>query len=47
MKKRNPTFYAQLVLTLVVCSFLIVPVIQSVLAGLTANFLVGIKSGAG
>jgi putative spermidine/putrescine transport system ATP-binding protein len=46
MKKGKPTiFYAQLLLTLLVCAFLIVPVIQSVLAGLTDNFLVGIESG--
>ncbi len=45
MRKRTPAFYAQLILTLLVCSFLIVPVIQSVLAGLTADFLTGVKSG--
>jgi putative spermidine/putrescine transport system ATP-binding protein len=46
MQKRKPTiFHAQLLLTLVVCAFLIVPVIQSVLAGVTNNFFVGIESG--
>lgn len=46
MRKGKPTiFYTQLLLTLLVCAFLIVPVIQSVLAGLTDNFLVGIESG--
>ena len=45
MKKKSKLFYAQLFLTLMVCGFLIVPVILSVTAGLTANFIVGIKSG--
>jgi len=45
MKKRSPLFYAQLILTLSVCAFLIVPVVQSVMAGITENFLVGIKGG--
>lgn len=45
MKKRSKLFYAQLFLTLFVCAFLIVPVIQSVTAGVTENFLVGVKSG--
>lgn len=44
-RRRSNLFYAQLFLTLLVCAFLIVPVIQSVLAGLTSNFLVGVKSG--
>jgi putative spermidine/putrescine transport system ATP-binding protein len=38
-------FYAQLTFTLLVCAFLIVPVVQSVVAGLTENFMVGVKSG--
>jgi putative spermidine/putrescine transport system permease protein len=42
---RGPLFFAQLALTLLVCAFLIVPVILSMLAGLTANYLVGIHSG--
>ena len=45
MNKRSTLFYGQLFLTLSVCAFLIVPVIQSVMAGVTANFLAGIKSG--
>jgi putative spermidine/putrescine transport system ATP-binding protein len=45
MKKKSKLFFAQLLLTLLVCAFLIVPVIQSVMAGLTVNFIVGIKSG--
>ena len=45
MKKRSTLFYAQLFLTLSVCAFLIVPVVQSVMAGITENFLAGIKGG--
>jgi putative spermidine/putrescine transport system ATP-binding protein len=48
MKTMNPKtvrFSLQLALTLMTCAFLIVPVFQSVLAGLTVNFFVGIKSG--
>ena len=45
MNKRNHLFYLQLVLTLFTCAFLLVPVIQSVLAGLTVNYFVGVKSG--
>ncbi len=44
-KKRSQLFYVQLFLTFLVCAFLIVPVIQSVIAGLTVNFLEGVKSG--
>lgn len=42
---RSILFYTQLAFTLLVCAFLIVPVVQSVLAGLTENFMVGVKSG--
>ena len=45
MRKRSPLFFAQLAFTLLVCAFLIVPVILSMLAGLTVNYLVGIQSG--
>lgn len=45
MKKHSKAFYLQVSLTLLVCAFLIVPVVQSVIAGLTVNFLVGIRSG--
>ncbi len=45
MIKKSNLFFAQLSLTLVVCAFLMVPVIQSVMAGLTVNYLVGLKSG--
>jgi len=38
-------FYTQLAFTLSVCAFLIVPVIMSMLAGITQNFFIGIKSG--
>jgi putative spermidine/putrescine transport system ATP-binding protein len=45
MKRRSTAFYLQLGLTLLVCAFLVVPVVQSVMAGLTANYIAGIKSG--
>jgi putative spermidine/putrescine transport system permease protein len=38
-------FYVQLAFTLLVCAFLIVPVVMSVLAGVTENFFVGLRSG--
>lgn len=43
--QRRPIFLLQLAFTLAVCGFLIVPVIQSMLAGVTQNFFVGISSG--
>lgn len=45
MKTRNLTFSLQLIFTLCVCAFLIVPVLMSALAGITANHFVGLKSG--
>ena len=42
---KKQIFILQLAFTLVVCSFLIIPVFLSVLAGITQNFFVGIKSG--
>ncbi|MDR9828263.1 ABC transporter permease subunit [Vibrio sp. FNV 38] len=42
---KDKYFYFQLVFTLLVCAFLIVPVIMSVMAGLTNNYFVGLKSG--
>lgn len=46
MKRRfSLAFTTQLGLTLAVCGFLIVPVVQSIVAGLTENFMVGVKSG--
>jgi putative spermidine/putrescine transport system permease protein len=40
-----PRFLAQLAFTLAVCAFLVVPVVMSVLAGLSQNYFVGVKSG--
>jgi putative spermidine/putrescine transport system ATP-binding protein len=46
MKRRRPRiFWLQLALTLLACAFLLVPVVQSVLAGVTVNYFVGIRSG--
>ena len=45
MRNRGPLFFAQLAFTLLVSAFLIVPVVLSMLAGLTVNYLVGIHSG--
>ena len=43
--RRGPLFYVNLGFTLLVCAFLIVPVVLSVMAGITENFFQGIKSG--
>lgn len=43
--RRTGTFYIQLAFTLLVCAFLIVPVIMSITAGVTVNYFYGIKSG--
>ncbi len=44
--RRNPfLFHGQLAFTVLVCAFLVVPVIQSILAGVTVNFFQGLKSG--
>jgi len=43
--RRSGYFYAQLAFTLLVCAFLIVPVFMSIIAGLTENFFIGVKSG--
>ncbi len=43
--KRPWLFYSQLAFTLSVCAFLIIPVLMSMLAGVTQNFFFGIKSG--
>jgi putative spermidine/putrescine transport system ATP-binding protein len=45
MKKHPHLFYSQLGLTLLASAFLVVPVIQSVLAGITTNYIFGLKSG--
>tara|TARA_Y100001947_G_C10334601_1_gene302457 strand:- start:476 stop:1255 length:780 start_codon:yes stop_codon:yes gene_type:complete len=42
---KKTIFFIQLLFTLLVCSFLVIPVFLSVLAGVTQNFFVGIKSG--
>lgn len=42
---RNYRFYLQLLFTIAVCAFLIVPVVMSVMAGVTENFIKGISSG--
>ena len=41
----GPRFVAQLLFTVLVCAFLVVPVVLSVLAGLSENFFVGVRSG--
>jgi len=38
-------FHLQLAFTLLVCLFLVVPIIMSVLAGVTENYFIGIRSG--
>jgi putative spermidine/putrescine transport system permease protein len=43
--ERKFLFYVQLSLALLVCAFLIVPVILSMLAGVTVNYFQGISSG--
>ncbi len=43
--RRNTLFAAQLALTILVCAFLIVPVVLSLLAGITVNYFQGIGSG--
>jgi putative spermidine/putrescine transport system permease protein len=41
----RPRFAAQLAFTVLVCAFLVVPVVLSVLAGLSQNFFLGVQSG--
>ncbi len=38
-------YWLQLAVSLAVCAFLVVPVVLSILAGITENFFVGLKSG--
>ena len=38
-------YWLQLLVTLAVCAFLVVPVVMSVLAGITENYFIGVKSG--
>ncbi|MDF2765524.1 MAG: binding-protein-dependent transport system inner rane component [Rhodospirillales bacterium] len=43
--QRNGLFIAQLLFTLLVCAFMFVPVVLSVMAGFTANYIRGFSSG--
>ncbi len=45
MARRGRGFWAQLAFTVLVAAFLIVPVVMSITAGVTANFFQGVKSG--
>ena len=45
MRNRNLTFLFQAAVTLLACAFMLVPAIQSVLAGITVNYFRGISSG--
>lgn len=45
MSKKKVLFALQLGFTLAVCAFLVVPVVLSILAGLTVNYFVGLESG--
>lgn len=45
MNTRKLVFALQLAFTLAVCAFLIVPVVLSILAGLTVNYFTGLESG--
>lgn len=43
--KRSRLFWLQLAFTALTCAFLVVPVVLSILAGLSNNFFVGVRSG--
>jgi putative spermidine/putrescine transport system permease protein len=43
--KKPLRYWLQLALTLAVCAFLVVPIGLSILAGVTENFFIGVKSG--
>jgi putative spermidine/putrescine transport system permease protein len=45
MMRRNPSFYGGLTVTILVCLFLLGPVLVSVVAGLTVNYSIGLRSG--
>jgi len=45
IRKIRKLFLLQLAFTLAVCAFLIVPVVLSMLAGLTVNYIAGLSSG--
>lgn len=45
MRRRRALFWLQLAFTLLLCAFLVVPMLLSALAGVTVNFFIGIRSG--
>lgn len=45
MDKRSAGFWLQLLLTLLVAAFIAVPILQSMLAGVTRNVFIGLRSG--
>jgi len=45
MQHRGAAFWLQLAFVLLVCAFLIVPVLMSMLAGITRNYLLGVQGG--
>ena len=45
MTRRPARYWLQLAFTLVVCAFLVVPIVMSILAGVTSNYFIGIRSG--
>lgn len=45
MRRSRFLFWLQLGITLLICAFLIVPIVMSVLAGITENYFIGLTSG--
>ncbi len=45
LNQRKILFWLQLGFTVIVCLFMFVPVVMSILAGLTENYFIGLKSG--
>lgn len=45
LRRRPVSFYLQLVLALTTAAFMIIPVVMSLLAGVTENYFVGVRSG--
>ncbi len=43
--RRSTLFIGQLLFTLLVCAFMLAPVLMSLLAGLTRNYFQGVSSG--
>ncbi len=43
--KRTSAFYFSLAFTLLVCAFLVIPIVMSMTAGVTVNYFQGVKSG--